>query len=341
MDASAPKPTVLVTGGSGYLAGWIIVELLRQGHAVRTTIRDLARADKVQAVLARHSATNRLTFHAANLLADAGWDAAAASAEQVIHVASPMPLRDHKGTDLVKAAREGVGRVLEAARRAEVRHVVMTSSLAAAMPAGPPGPPTDESVWTNLGPKSVSEYARSKTLAEQDAWEFAQASGGALTLTTILPGMVQGPVLGPEISGSLEIPLMMLRGKLPLLPRVAYATVDTRDVVELHVRSLADPRVRGWRILAASHPLWFREVAEILRSSLGDGAAKVSTREAPDLLIRVGALFNADMKFMAPDLGRRRSFSSARAEALLGRPLRTPEEAVRTAGEGLVEARLV
>ena len=35
------KEPVLVTGGSGYIAGYAILQLLEQGYDVRTTVRSL------------------------------------------------------------------------------------------------------------------------------------------------------------------------------------------------------------------------------------------------------------------------------------------------------------
>ncbi|WP_375380126.1 NAD-dependent epimerase/dehydratase family protein [uncultured Sphingomonas sp.] len=253
MDKSSEQDEVLVTGGSGYLAGSIIIHLLVAGRPVRTTIRDLARADEVRATLQRHAPTDRLRFHAADLLADPGWDAAVEGVRHVIHVASPMPVREYRTQDLEKPAREGVRRVLEAAHRAGVRRVVMTSSTVAATLAEP-GTASDETVWTDVS-KTVSPYTRSKTLAEQDAWALARTWGDGTTLTTILPGFVQGPALGPAVSGSLELPLRMLTGRLPLVPRVSFCGVDTRDVAELHIRALTDDRASGERVIAAGSPL--------------------------------------------------------------------------------------
>ena len=63
--------TVLVTGGTGFVAGWCIVELLRRGHAVRASVRSLAKeGDARAAVAAAAGSTDRLTFVAADL--DAG-----------------------------------------------------------------------------------------------------------------------------------------------------------------------------------------------------------------------------------------------------------------------------
>ena len=339
MATTSEQDPVLVTGGSGYLAGTIIAQLLAAGRQVRTTIRDLARADEVRATLQRHASTQGLSFHAANLLADAGWDGAVEGVRQVIHVASPMPVREYRSQDLERPAREGVRRVLEASHRAGVGRIVMTSSTVAATPAEP-GVASDESVWTDVS-ASVSPYARSKTLAEQDAWALARTLGGEDTLTTILPGFVQGPALGPVVSGSLELPLRMLTGRLPLLPRVSFCGVDTRDVAELHVRALTDGGAAGQRILAAGQALWMWEIAQTLKTRLGEKASKVSTRNAPDWLVRTAALFAFEARFLAADLGKRRTYASTKAEALLGRPLRSLEDAVTAAGESLVAYGLV
>ena len=341
MNASVGQDPVLVTGGSGYLAGFVVIQLLEAGRAVRTTIRNLSRADEVRATLERHVPTQRLSFHAANLLSDAGWDEAMDGCGQVIHVASPMPVREYRNQDLEKPAREGVRRVLEAARRAGVRRVVMTSSTVAASPHIIGSAPSDESVWTDLSDKSVGPYARSKTLAEQDAWALAGAAGDELRITTILPGFVQGPALGPAVSGSVELPLRMLTGRLPLVPRVSFCGVDTRDAAELHIKALTDDRAVGERIIAAGAPLWFREIAATLKQHLGEQASKVSTREAPDWLIRAVGLFNADARFLAADLGKRRTYASTKAQMILGRPLRPLSEAVVAAGESLVRYGLV
>lgn len=113
--------------------------------------------------------------------------------------------------------------------------------------------------------------------------------------------------------------------------------MDTRDAAEIHIKALTDDRARGQRIIAAGTPLWLQEIADTLKTRLGARASKVSTREAPDWLIRAVGLFNADARFMAADLGKRRSYASHKAEMILGRPLRSLEEAVTAAGESLIK----
>ncbi len=115
--------TVLVTGGSGYLGGWCLVELLRRGYRVRTTVRDISREAEVRARLEPEvDAGDNLSVLAADLLGDEGWEQAVQGCDYVLHVASPFPPRQPKDPDeLIVPAREGTLRVLKAALDAGVR----------------------------------------------------------------------------------------------------------------------------------------------------------------------------------------------------------------------------
>ena len=143
--------TVLVTGGTGFIGGWCIVELLRRGYAVRTSIRDPSRDAAVRSAIASAGVpTDRLTSVRADLTSDAGWDAAVAGCDYVLHIASPLgrnATRDAQ--DLIVPARDGTIRVLRAATNAGVRRVVMTSAAAAARPAQGSDRIADETDWTD------------------------------------------------------------------------------------------------------------------------------------------------------------------------------------------------
>jgi len=85
---------VLVTGGSGFLAAHCIDHLLRAGYRVRTTVRSLKREADVRAMLtvAGSPRQEALSFVAADLNADAGWNEAVQGCRFVLHVASPFPM---------------------------------------------------------------------------------------------------------------------------------------------------------------------------------------------------------------------------------------------------------
>ncbi len=126
------KERVLVTGGSGFIAGHCILQLLDQGYLVRTTVRSLGKESAARAVLDDAGMTQgeRLSFVAADLMSDEGWADAVADVAFVLHVASPVqPGHVENEDDLILPAREGALRVLRAARDAGVKRVVRTSAF--------------------------------------------------------------------------------------------------------------------------------------------------------------------------------------------------------------------
>jgi nucleoside-diphosphate-sugar epimerase len=320
--------TVLVTGGSGFIGGWCVIGLLQQGYVVRTTVRDLSREAGVRKALGTVvDPGNRLSFHAANLTQDAGWDAAVEGCDYVLHVASPLGVSEPKDPDeLIVPAREGARRAVGAAVKAGVKRVVLTSSVAATSKGFGGGDwSSDETVWTDLKDRRVSAYARSKTLAERAAWDLIAASGGTTTLATVNPALVLAPVLSGDFSESVQVVERLLSGRVPGLPRLGFNVVDARDVADLHIRAMTDPKAAGERFVAAGQFAWMADLAATLRAELGQGAAKVPTRKVPDFVIRLAGFFDKDLGSVTPSLGHKHDYSSAKAQTLLGwrpRPLK-------------------
>lgn len=332
--------TVLVTGGSGFIGGWCVIGLLQQGYTVRTTVRDLSREASVRAALGTVvDAGDRLSFHAANLTADAGWDAAAQGCDYVLHVASPLGVAEPKDpNELIVPAREGAKRAVGAAIRAGVKRVVLTSSVAATSKGVGGGSDwtADETVWTNPDERGVSAYAQSKTLAERAAWELIAASASQTTLATVNPALVLGPVLSGDFSESVQVVERLLSGRVPGLPRLGFNLVDVRDVADLHIRAMTAPEAAGERFIAADTFAWMGDIAALLRARLADGAAKVPTRKVPDLVIRLAALFDKDLGAVTPSLGHRHDYSSAKAQAMLGWRPRGMEATVLDCARSLI-----
>ena len=333
---------VLVTGGSGFIAGHCIRVLLEQGYEVRTTVRSLAKEPAVREALGAVG-EERLTVVAADLTRDEGWAGAVAGCAFVLHVASPVHLGAVADEDeVIRPAREGTLRVLRAARDAGVRRVVLTSAFHAVGFGHPHdrGPFTEDD-WTVLDGPGVDAYGRSKVLAERAAWEFARTAG-APELVAMLPVAVMGPVLGGEVSGANHIVARMLAGAMPGLPDVHVPIVDVRDVAAAHVAAMTAPDAAGQRILLAGGPsVAMRRIAAILREDLGEAARRVPTRSVPDLVVRVAARFSAEFRPVAADLGFVKVVSTDRARRLLDFRPRPPEGAVLAAARSLLARDLV
>ena len=337
---------VLVTGGSGFIAMHCTLKLLAAGYRVRNTVRSLGREAEVRATLqaAGTDAGDRLAFCAADLTADAGWSEATAGCDHVLHVASPFPVDVPRHEDeLIVPAREGALRLLRAARGANVKRVVLTSSFAAiGYGHAQVDRPFTEHDWTRAEGEGVSAYAKSKTLAERAAWDFMAREGGDMELAVVNPVGVFGPALSADFSTSIEIIRRMMDGALPALPRITFGVVDVRDVAELHLLALTHPEAAGERFLAvAGGFVSLRDIGLMLRRRLGDAASRVPTRELPDWLLRIVAIFDKSVGQIVPELGKRKDATADKARRVLGWQPRSAEDAVAATAESLVALGLL
>jgi dihydroflavonol-4-reductase len=336
--------TVLVTGASGFIAGHVIIALLKRGYKVRGTLRNPTRGTEVIRTLRPHAPeADYIQFCRATLEDDGGWRDAVKGCKYVLHVASPIPTvlpRDAEA--LIRPAREGALRVLRAARAEGVRRVVMTSSVAAVAYSSARRPVSDETDWSDPDDlKDNTAYTRSKTLAERAAWDDVAHHNGP-ELVTVNPALVLGPVLDKDFSASVEVVRQLLSGEVPASPRVGFGVVDVRDVADLHVRAMEVPAAAGQRFIAATEFLWMAEVAAILREGLPERATrKVPKGELPNLLVRALATVRPILRQIVPELGKRREVSSAKAREQLGWQPRPAREAVLASAQSLIAHKVV
>jgi nucleoside-diphosphate-sugar epimerase len=345
-EREAALRTVLVTGGSGFIAGHCILQLLAAGHRVRTTVRSLEREGEVRAALAAAGGApgDRLSFVAADLERDAGWPEAAAGCEAVLHVASPFPASLPRHEDeIVVPAREGALRVLRASRDAGVSRVVLTSSFAAiGYGHQRRAAPFDETTWTDPAGDDVRPYVKSKTLAERAAWDFVAREGGGLQLSVVNPVVVLGPLLGPDLSTSVLLVQRLMDGALPGCPKLHFGVVDVRDVADLHLRAMTHPAAAGERFLAlAGDFMSIRDIARVLKRRMGPAARRVPTWQLPDWMVRLAALRDPAAQQVLPELGKPKNGTSEKARRVLGWAPRPAEEAIAATAESLLQRGLL
>lgn len=251
---------VTVTGGTGYIASWIVNDLLQQGHDVRITVRDKEKKEKYQHLLdIAEKSPGTLSVYEADLLTNGSFFESVDGAAYVMHTASPFFLDDKGDTriKLIDPAVTGTRNLLDSVNRtSSVKRVVLTSSIAAIygdnidminrnLDA------LDETLWNESSSLIHNAYSFSKTLAEKAAWEMVEKQN-AWDLVTILPGFVLGPSLTKRIdSTSINTLLRILRGELKSgAPDLEFIFSDVRDISKAHLLAAFEPKARGRYIIS-------------------------------------------------------------------------------------------
>jgi len=304
----------MVTGVTGFIGQHCGAELLRQGYEVIGTMRSKEKAEAVREGIAKVAPIDKLTFVEADLMSDEGWQEAMADCKYVLHVASPFIIADPEDeNEMISPAVDGTLRVLSAAKAIGVERTVVTSSLIAIIAGKLSGHYGTDS-WSDPD-EEIGTYARSKTLAEKAAWEFAKTND--IDLVVINPGGVMGPTLTGRVEGeSLTMISDIITGKYPLVPDICVGFIDVRDVAKLHVAAMTADGAVGKRFIASSdEPLHFKEVTGILKNA---GYKKASTRQAPKFLLKVMSLFDDQVKGLLPMVGERQTVANQETYEVLG-----------------------
>lgn len=340
------RKKILVTGGSGFIAKHIILQLLNEGFEVRASVRSLDRSAEVMAAMMQHAKNadgleKRLTFCELNLLSDDGWEEALHNCQAVMHTASPFPLEppEHEA-DLIEPAVDGTLRVLTAAQAAGVERIILTSSVVSIynkrLAAGRSR--YDETDWSETNSPMATAYSKSKMQAEKAAWNYVREHP-ELKLTTICPALVLGPPLDGKIGSSLKVIARLMAGKDPMVPNLGMAIVDVRDIALMHVRALQRPESVGNRFIGSERFMWMRDIALVLKAEYPD--RKIPLRVAPDWLMRVMGMFDKTVKSILPSLGHEIPLDNSAAAEILGIEFIEARQAIRTSASTLIRENIV
>lgn len=339
--------TVLVTGGTGFVAMQIILQLLKKGYNVRTTVRNLKSSQKVKDALKANGINSfeSLSFIQTELTKDENWEKAVQGCAYVLSVASPVFFDKPKDEEeAIRPAKEGILRVLKFAKNAGVKRVVMTSNFGAiGFTQFDKNRLTIEEDWTDTKNKAVSVYERSKTLAERAAWDFIKTEGGCLEFVVINPVAILGSSLDSHVSGSFHLLENLLNGTMKAVPNISLNVVDVRDVADLHIRAIETPEANGNRFIAsADGQISLPQIAELLKNKRPEISNKVSLRKLPNSVLKIGSLFNSQAKEGVLLSKMNRNISNQKARNILKwHPIGTQEETILASVDSLVKYKLI
>ena len=307
---------VLVTGGSGYIGLHCISLLLKEGYAVRTSLRSMKRKKEIQEALSDSIKNNeRLEFCELDLMRDDGWDAAVKGCDYVLHVASPVYEKNMQDENsFIQPAKEGLLRALKPAVKYKIKRFVMTSSIAA-ITQGHEDKEIDESFWSLIDENTLP-YIKSKTYAEKAMWDYMNQIDETkkIEVCTINPSFVFGPSLTYDMGASNLLIRALLVGKLPALAKIQFNVVNVLDVAKAHILAMKSDRAAGQRFIVSEKALWLSDIAEILKNN---GFKKVPTIVAPNFLLGFLSFFLKDIALFKDRLGKSQITKSDNAKKLL------------------------
>ena len=307
---------VLVTGGSGYIGLHCISLLLKEGYAVRTSLRSMKRKKEIQEALSGSIKNNeRLEFCELDLMRDDGWDAAVKGCDYVLHVASPVYEKNMQDENsFIQPAKEGLLRALKPAVKYKIKRFVMTSSIAA-ITQGHEDKEIDESFWSVIDENTLP-YIKSKTYAESAMWDYMNQieKTKKIEVCTINPSFVFGPSLTYDMGASNLLIRALLVGRLPALAKIQFNVVNVLDVAKAHVLALKSDSAAGQRFIVSEKALWLSDIAEILKNN---GFKKVPTIVAPNFLLGFLSFFLKDIALFKDRLGKSQITKSDNAKKLL------------------------
>lgn len=281
--------------------------------------------------------TTNLSFEEADLTKSEGWSNAMENMDYVIHTASPLGGNNHENPELIPIAKKGVENVLSSAIDEGVEKIVMTSSEAACyLDKSNADPKINESYWMDFNNKDITNYQRSKLIAEKTAWDIIGKQSQS-NLVTILPGAIFGPYMDKKRSSTDQVFEMLMKGTPS--PNVIYPVGDVRDLAELHILAMENDAANGQRFIAESEEITMPQMAKLLKQQFPD--YKVSTRVIPDFIIRVMARFQVPMKVLNTMIGLKYHRDNTKAKKVLGWNPRSAEETVIDTVNYMIESNII
>jgi len=342
------KP-VLVTGATGYIAGWVIKKLLNNGITVHAAVRDISDKEKFKYLdkLAKNSNGN-IKYFETDLLDWGSYHKAMENCELVFHIASPF-IMDSKDpqNEVINPALNGTQNVLSSVNDVKtVKKVVLTSSVAAIYGDGidskkVPNGIFDETIWNTSSTPKYGEYSYSKMIAEKEAWKIHK-NQNRWNLAVINPSFVLGPSINPYSKfESKKFMLQMGNGDLKSgVPDIVLGAVDVRDVAEAHIKAGFNEEAKE-RYILSNESVSMLQIATFIKEKYGD-KYPVPTKNAPKFLVWLIAPFlGVKRNFIKNNVGYRVDFDNKKSKNVLGINYRPIDKAVTDFFQQFIEHNLI
>lgn len=339
---------VMVTGATGFLAGWIVKDLLEKGFTVHAAVRDPSNTTKTAHLTKIASESpGEIKYFKADLLDEGSYEAAMAGCAVVFHTASPFTsnIKDPQ-KDLVDPAVKGTQNVLNAVNRTDsVTRVVLTSSCAAIYgdsidTTNAPGGKITEAVWNTSSSLNHIPYSYSKTMAEKAGWEIADAQD-RWKLVVINPALITGPALNAAPTSEVfNIFTQLTDGTMRAgAPHIEMGVVDVRDVAEAHLRAAFIPEANG-RNIVFNRSMSFLEIGQALKAKWND--LPTPSRQMPKwLLWLVGPMVNSAFSrtWVSRNVGHPWRGDNSKAVRELGLVYIPTEKSIQDMYQNMLDAR--
>ncbi len=346
------KKPVLVTGATGYVAGWLVRKLLEEGLTVHAAVRDPENKEKLKFLdQLEEQLPGKIIYFKSDLLEDGSYAEAMKGCELVFHTASPftMDIKDPQ-KELIDPAKLGTRNVLEQATKTEsVKRVVLTSSCAAIygdnadLKDTPNGTFTEE-IWNTSSSLDHQPYSYSKTVAEQEAWKINKEQS-QWDLVVINPSLVLGPAINPNnvTSESFNIVKQFGNGSMKAgAPKTGMGVVDVRDVALAHFNAGYTPEASG-RYIVSGHNSSIPEMAAALLSNYG-AKYPIPKKAMPKWLIwLVGPSINKAItrKFVSRNMGLPFIADNSKSKKELNINYRPLEDSMNEMFQQLIDSKTI
>ena len=332
IDKTTP---ILVTGGTGYLASWIIKQLLDEGLNVRATVRNKSNTEKYKHLMKLgNEGKGALELYEADLLKEGSFDQAMSKCEVVFHAASPFQIFGIKDPqkELIDPALKGTKNILASVNKTQsVKRVILTSSCASVYDNAleTVGTQLKEKSWNTTSNLKNNPYSFSKKIAEETAWEISK-SQNRWDLITINPGFILGPSLSNRTdSFSIDFMLSLLNGKMKSgVPALSFPLVDVRDVAKDHILGAFTLNASGRHIVISGKSPFYLEIAEVIKNEYGD-KYPTPTKNVPNFILYIVAPFmKMKWSFLKNSLGIRAELDNSYSKEDLGMSYRPIKETI-------------